>query len=206
MARGKSHISLIEPPAHRKRPLTALGSGLGPPSLCRPRGGDARCLPAGPNSQVFKKPARSPRADPLGTARIPARAREDEACGGQPAPHRRRRASTREERGRPAAAENGSGFEDQSLIGWPHTSLKGLARTPLRSWAWGIRRGEGGRSTGTAARLTGNAPRIRAEGFGGPSRGYCGTASSASAEAEGAADAQEPEGRTETAEGGEAAA
>lgn len=70
----------------------------------------------------------------------------------------------------------------------------------------GIRRGEGGRSTGTAARLTGNAPRIRAGGFGGPSLGYCGTASSASAEAEGAADAREPEGRTETAEGGEAAA
>lgn len=70
----------------------------------------------------------------------------------------------------------------------------------------GIRRGEGGRSTGTAARLTGNAPRTRAEGSGGPSRGYCGTASSASAEAEGAADAQEPEGRTETAEGGEAVA
>lgn len=70
----------------------------------------------------------------------------------------------------------------------------------------GIRRGEGGKAAGTATRLTGNAPRTRAEGFGGPSPGCCDTASRASAEAEGAADAKEPEARTETAEGGEAAA
>lgn len=77
----------------------------------------------------------------MGTARIPARAREDDACGRQSAPHRERRASAHEERARTAAAEDGSGFEDQPLIGWPATSLKGLARRPLRSWAWGS--GEG---------------------------------------------------------------
>lgn len=142
----------------------------------------------------------------MGTATIPARAREDEACGRQLAPHGGRRAGAREERARPAAAENGSGF-GEPVADWLSGHVpQGAGANATAESGLGIRRGEGGKAAGTAARPTGNAPRTRAEGSGGPSPGYCGTASRASAEAEGAAAAQEPEARTETAEGGEAAA
>lgn len=144
VARGKSHISLTGPPAHRKRPITALGGQASAHHLCAARGeltpGAGR-----PQQSSFQKARAGPRADPLGTARIPARAREDEACGRQPAPHRRRRASAQEVRARPAAAENGSVIQVLSLIGYPDTSFKGLARTPLRSWAWGSGKGREGR-------------------------------------------------------------
>lgn len=139
-----SHTRLIEPPAHRKRPITAFGSGLCPPSLCRPRVADARCGPA-PTVKLFKKPAREPPGRSVGNgqeSREGARGRGVRATAGSAA----QEAAGPERRSAPGPppAANGSGPEGPPMIGWSDTSLKGLARTPLRSWVRGSGEGREG--------------------------------------------------------------
>lgn len=106
----------------------------------------------------------------MGTAGRPARAREDETCGPRPAQRGKQQAGARPSRGR-----GNRKWVRGSRRDWPagHVS-QGAGANATAELGPGIRREEGGRAAGTAARPRGNAPRRCAEGYGGPSLGRCG--------------------------------
>lgn len=176
-------------PAHPKLPITAFLPGLGL-HLCAARGeptpGAGR-----PQQSWFQKARAEAPGRSVGNGRESregARGRGVRATAGsaQAAPGQRVRGARPCRGRRKWAREPGSDW----LAG--HVP-QGAGANATAELGRGIRRGEGGRAAGTAARPLGTARRVRAGRPGGPSPGRGGSAPSASAGAGGRAGAGQPE-------------